>query len=230
MLLLLRASTDEAFWLTEHLVFRLVPTAYYGSDLTGLRIERLVFKDLVQKYCPAQYAKINEFSGFELYFDKWLICLLIDILPTELVLRIWDLLFYEGYKSFHRASITVIHKLRAEILAANDFMALAELFSTLNSNPMFFDSSAFIKDMFALTSSLSKQTIQKLRVKNAPVIEQENKETQIRVKEREAWLAKHKQKEKEAASRRQTSLGRPASATSSGSSASRKANYASVLF
>ena len=110
MLLLLRASTDEAFWLTEHVVFHLVPSAYYGSDLTGLRIERLVFKDLVQKYCPAQYDQINKFSGFELYFDKWLICLFIDILPTELVLRIWDLLFYEGFKSFHRQIFSIIKK------------------------------------------------------------------------------------------------------------------------
>ena len=97
----------------------------------------------------------------------------------------------------HRAAITIIHSLRPEIVAANDFMVLAELFSTLKSNPKFFNSSVFIKQMFALTSNLSKQTIQRLRVKNAPIIEQENKETQIRIKEREAWLARHKQMERE---------------------------------
>ena len=112
-------------------------------------------------------------------------------------------------------------------------MVLADLLSTLKSNPKFFNSSAFVKQMFALTSNLSKQTIQRLRVKNAPVIEQENKETQLRVKEREEWLAKHKQRVKEqaaAASKRQSSSVRPTSREiTSSTSHPRSASYVASL-
>ena len=191
--LLLRGTELDCFTLMDRVIFHIVPPSYYSSNLKGLRVERLVFKSLIRKYCPEQFAKIEEFSGFELYFDKWFVCLFIDCLPMELALRVWDMLFYESFKVFHRAAITIIHKLKAEILRTNDFMVLAELFSSLKDNPKFNNSQDFVKEMMGLTSSLSRVSVERLRNQFTPVVEKEIEEHAEKSKKRREELAKEKE-------------------------------------
>jgi len=191
--ILLSGTELDCFTLMDRVIFHIVPSSYYSANLKGLRIERLVFKSLVQKYCPQQFNKIEQFSGFELYFDKWFVCLFIDCLPMELALRIWDMLFYESFKVIHRAALTVIHKLKDEILSTNDFMVLADLFSSMKENPKFNNSQSFVNDMKSLTSNLSINTVNGLRNDMRVVVEREIEEHEIKVKKRQEELARQRE-------------------------------------
>ncbi|XP_075247573.1 growth hormone-regulated TBC protein 1-like [Convolutriloba macropyga] len=201
--ILLRGTELDCFTLLDRVIFHIVPSSYYSSNLKGLRIERLVFKSLVQKYCPQQFARIEQFSGFELYFDKWFVCLFIDCLPMELALRIWDMLFYESFKVFHRAALTIIHRLKDEILATNDFMVLADLFSSLKDNPKFYNSQAFVIEMKSLTSSLSINTVSALRNQMRSVVEKEIEEHDMKLRKRQEEMARKRESEQQ--SRKQES-------------------------
>lgn len=65
---------------------------------------------------------------------KWFVCLFAEVLPVETVLRIWDCLFYEGSKILFRVCLTLIKANRKEIMACNDFTALAECFKAIVKN------------------------------------------------------------------------------------------------
>ena len=42
---------------------------------------------------------IREGVTWDLVVSRWLLCLFVDVLPIETVLRIWDVLFNEGGKT-----------------------------------------------------------------------------------------------------------------------------------
>ena len=44
----------------------------------------------------------------QVFLTKWFVCLFIDLLPVHTVLRVWDCLFYEGYKIIFRSVLNTI--------------------------------------------------------------------------------------------------------------------------
>jgi hypothetical protein len=60
---------------------------------------------------------------------QWFLCLFVNTLPTETVLRVWDMFFNEGDKVLFRIAIGLLKMHEAKLLSARE--ESGELFTTM---------------------------------------------------------------------------------------------------
>ncbi|KAE8625742.1 hypothetical protein XENTR_v10006376 [Xenopus tropicalis] len=164
-LILVTKDEEKAFWLMDALIGQILPD-YYSPAMTGLKTDQEVLGDLVKKKIPS-VAQLIETHGvmWTLLVSRWFICLFIDILPVETVLRIWDCLFFEGSKVIFRVALTLIKQSQASIMEARNFPDICDKFKEITKGEFVTDCHYFMQKIFAEPGSLSKTTIDKLREK-----------------------------------------------------------------
>ncbi|KAM9981425.1 hypothetical protein ACTFIY_003736 [Dictyostelium cf. discoideum] len=97
------ANEEDAFWLLSTIVEDFCQN-YYSTNLMGSQVDMSVFSILVAQYFPKLYNHMEEYDvSLSLLSTKWFMCLFVNVLPTEIVLRIWDHLFVEcGIYGYHK--------------------------------------------------------------------------------------------------------------------------------
>nr|XP_035927293.1 growth hormone-regulated TBC protein 1 isoform X4 [Halichoerus grypus]XP_035927294.1 growth hormone-regulated TBC protein 1 isoform X4 [Halichoerus grypus] len=130
-LILITKSEEESFWLLDALVGRILPD-YYSPAMLGLKTDQEVLGELVRTKLPAVAALMDGHGVlWTLVVSRWFICLFVDILPVETVLRIWDCLFNEGSKIIFRVALTLIKQHQAFILEATSVADICERFKEI---------------------------------------------------------------------------------------------------
>ncbi|XP_006884020.1 PREDICTED: growth hormone-regulated TBC protein 1 [Elephantulus edwardii] len=162
-LILITKNEEESFWLLDALVGRILPD-YYSPAMLGLKTDQEVLGELVRMKIPA-VADLMEGHGvlWTLVVSRWFICLFIDILPVETVLRIWDCLFNEGSKVIFRVALTLIKQHQAFILEATNFADICDKFKQITKGDFVTECHTFMQKIFSEPGSLSMTTITKLR-------------------------------------------------------------------
>lgn len=165
LLLLVVKEEESAFWLLDVLITKKLPD-YYGAKMQGLRVEQGVLEDLLWWKLPqlAQHMKTVD-CAIAIPTTKWLVCLYIDVLPTETVLRIWDCLFYEGSKILLRVALTLLSINEQTLLACRDFPSLCQGFKDITKSVETIDCHHFMKECFTKPGSLARRKITRLRNK-----------------------------------------------------------------
>ncbi|KAM3607665.1 uncharacterized protein V6R79_011485 [Siganus canaliculatus] len=164
-LIIVTKDEEKSFWLMESLLDRVLPD-YYSPAMLGLKTDQEVLGELVKAKAPAVGQLMAQFPGiWMLVVSRWFICLYIDILPIETVLRVWDCLFYEGSKVLFRVALTLIIHHQPEILRARSLPDVCECFKQITSGAFTLDCHSFMQKIFSEPGSLSMATIDKLRVK-----------------------------------------------------------------
>lgn len=161
--LIIIVTKDEvaSFWLLKHLVENVVPN-YHTKTMSGLQRDIFVIEQLIKIREPLINEKINELGiPWAVILTKWLICLFSEVLPVETVLRIWDVMFAEGYKIVFRAALAIVVTLREDIMKTNDISELAELFRNVSKDPRMLDCHSFLEAMFRI--KLKRRDIDVLR-------------------------------------------------------------------
>lgn len=161
--LILIVTKDEhvTFWLLKHLVER-VASEYHTKNMSGLQLDIHVIGELIKLREPLIDEKINEVGlPWAVILTKWLICLYAETLPVETVLRIWDVMFAEGYKIIFRVALAIVLILKEDIMKATDISELAELFRNVNKHPRMLDCHSFLEFMFKI--KLKRRDIDVLR-------------------------------------------------------------------
>lgn len=153
-LLLLFMDEEKAFWMLVILTERIVPRVH-SKDLEGVHTDQGVLMMCIKEYIPRMWGIIGKSpDGSILPDDKiltrlppvtlvtspWFMSLFVNVLPTESVLRIWDILWYEGSKTIFRFSLTICRTcLDSPTLAAKDAKHNAgdeiEMFEFLQNYP-----------------------------------------------------------------------------------------------
>lgn len=162
-LLLITKDEEKSFWLLDALIGSILPD-YYSPAMIGLKTDQEVLGQLVKIKIPA-VAELMEKHGvmWTLVVSRWFICLFIDVLPVETVLRIWDCMFCEGSKIVFRVALTLIKHYQDEILKARNFPDICDKFKKITKGPLVTDCHIFIKSLFTEPGTLSRATINKLR-------------------------------------------------------------------
>ncbi|KAK7882449.1 hypothetical protein WMY93_028623 [Mugilogobius chulae] len=143
--------------------------------MLGLRSDQEVLGELVRTKAPAVGQLMDQYPGiWTLVVSRWFICLYIDILPIETVLRIWDCLFYEGSKVLFRVALTLIVHHQSEILRARSLPDVCECFKQITQGAFTLDCHTFMQKIFSEPGSLSRTTIEKLREKYRKQVEEES--------------------------------------------------------
>ncbi|XP_074048189.1 growth hormone-regulated TBC protein 1 isoform X1 [Macrotis lagotis] len=162
-LLLITKNEEQSFWLLDALVGRILPD-YYSPAMMGLKTDQEVLGELVKMKIPSVANLMEQHNVmWTLVVSRWFICLFIDILPVETVLRIWDCLFYEGSKVIFRVALTLIKQNQASILEATNFPDICEKFKQVTKGPFVTECHTFMQKIFTDPGSLSTATITKLR-------------------------------------------------------------------
>mmetsp|Transcript_30606 Transcript_30606/g.47955 ORF Transcript_30606/g.47955 Transcript_30606/m.47955 type:complete len:203 (-) Transcript_30606:63-671(-) len=117
-LLLLELNNEEAsFWVLVNLVEEVLPN-YYHRSLFGLTVDQGV----LQEYMILHFPKIHKhFQAmfFDLAFvsTNWLLCIFINSLPWDCVLRLMDILLYDGKPDILlRCSLAILSMMQSKIL------------------------------------------------------------------------------------------------------------------
>ncbi|XP_044140707.1 growth hormone-regulated TBC protein 1 [Bufo gargarizans] len=163
ILILVTKDEEKAFWLLDSLIGRILPD-YYSPAMMGLKTDQEVLGYLVKMKIPAVAELIDRHDlMWTLLVSRWFICLYIDILPIETVLRIWDCLFYEGSKILFRVALTLIKQHQAHILEAKNFPDVCDKFKDITKGAFVTECHLFMQKIFTEPGSLSRSTIIKLR-------------------------------------------------------------------
>lgn len=142
--------------------------------MLGLKTDQEVLGELVRTKAPAVGQLMDQYPGiWTLVVSRWFICLYIDILPIETVLRIWDCLFYEGSKVLFRVALTLIIHHQPEILRARSLPDVCDCFKHITQGTFTLDCHTFMQKIFTEPGRLSKAAIEKLREKCKKKISEE---------------------------------------------------------
>ncbi|KAF7212276.1 growth hormone-regulated TBC protein 1-A [Nothobranchius furzeri] len=162
-LLIVTKDEEKSFWLMDALLGRILPD-YYTPAMLGLKTDQEVLGELVKLKIPRVGQVMEEHNVmWTLVVSRWFICLYIDILPVETVLRIWDCLFYEGSKILFRVALTLIHHHQALIEQSQSLPDICEAFKQMAQGPFVEECHTFMQKIFTEPGSLSMATLTKLR-------------------------------------------------------------------
>jgi hypothetical protein len=134
--LLLKYVTEiEAFWMLERLMYS---PKFNMRDLVlpgfpRLQASFLIHDALLLEYAPALAAhlkKENVVPAF--YATKWYLMAFLDIFPFDITLRLWDVLFAEGYDIVFSIGINVLLMYQDQLLAKS-FDKIMAFLRTLES-------------------------------------------------------------------------------------------------
>lgn len=120
-LLLMFMSEERAFWMLVIMTERILPKVH-SADLEGVHTDQGVLMMCIKEYIPKLWSNIGRsFDGtavsenkiltrlppLTLVTSSWFMSVFIGSAPIESVLRIWDILWYEGSKTIFRISLTI---------------------------------------------------------------------------------------------------------------------------
>ncbi|CAI5759969.1 unnamed protein product [Candida verbasci] len=120
-LLLIFMTEERTFWMLVILTEKIIPKVH-SQNLEGVHTDQGVLILCIKEYIPSLWNILGKnFDGEPLEEDKilirlppitlvtssWFMSLFVGILPIETVLRIWDILWYEGSKTIFRFSLTI---------------------------------------------------------------------------------------------------------------------------
>ncbi|KAG3174457.1 hypothetical protein PC128_g18036 [Phytophthora cactorum] len=126
--LLQNMGEEEAFWVLAAIVEELTPQ-YHTRTMTGSRADQRVFSDLVTQKLPVLANHLQTLGvDFEPFTLKWFLCLFLNTLPFEPVMRIWDVFFCEGSHVLLRVGLVLLKLNQPRIMACDDALDVYEMF------------------------------------------------------------------------------------------------------
>eukprot|EP01132_Coremiostelium_polycephalum_P002324 gene2324-2868_t len=132
-LLVMYMPEKEAFWTLE----RLMNKEEYGmrgmfsNGLVDLHKMIFTFDKLFKIYLPELSKQFVELRLDSVNFAiKWFILGFLDTFPFHIILRVWDLIFSEGFKIVYSISITLLKMLEKQLLGKT-FEQCFEVFNSI---------------------------------------------------------------------------------------------------
>ncbi|KAL8917896.1 MAG: hypothetical protein Q9172_005651 [Xanthocarpia lactea] len=141
-LLLLFLPEEKAFWMLHIITTDHLPGTHEVS-LEGANVDLWVLMLALKESNPSIWAKVgvgDEDAGgthtarlppISLCTTSWFMSMFIGTLPVESVLRVWDVVFYEGSKMLFRVALAIFKMGEQRIKDVNDSMELFQVVQAL---------------------------------------------------------------------------------------------------
>ena len=156
-LLLLFLPEEKAFWML-HIITTVYLPGTHELSLEGTNVDLWILMVALKSVLPNIWTKVGAAGGpgddthgsarlppISLCTTSWFMSLFIGTLPIETVLRVWDVLFYEGSRTLFRVALTIFKLGEERIKEVSDPM---ELFQVVQSLPRgMLDASGFMATM-----------------------------------------------------------------------------------
>ena len=187
-MLLLFLPEEKAFWML-HIITSVYLPGTHEISLEGANIDLWILMVLLRDSMPGVYAKISSMGGtpsgrktppltvnsrlpdITLGLTNWLMSVFIGTLPLETTLRVWDIFFYEGSKTFFRVSLALFKACEREILAVSDPMEVFQVVQTVPKKLL--DVNTLLEDCFVRRHRVGQGRIEELRAARRTAVRQE---------------------------------------------------------
>lgn len=141
-LLLLFLPEEKAFWMLHVITTTHLPGTHEIS-LEGANVDLWVLMTALRESLPSIWTKVSsgddeagslgvKLPPISLCTTSWFMSLFIGTLPIESVLRVWDVLFYEGSRTLFRVAIAIFRLGEQRIKGVNESM---EMFQVVQGLP-----------------------------------------------------------------------------------------------
>lgn len=187
-LLLLFLPEEKAFWMLHVITTEFLPGTHEIS-LEGANVDLWILMVVLKESLPAIYTKVasttptssrskpptitttTRLPDITLGLTNWLMSMFIGSLPFESALRVWDMFFYEGSKTFFSAALAVFKASEKDIIAVSDPM---EVFQIVQSVPKkLIDVNLFAEDCFSRKFRLRQSRVDELRELRRKVVRED---------------------------------------------------------
>ncbi|KAM3172264.1 hypothetical protein ACTXT7_014913 [Hymenolepis weldensis] len=113
--LLLIMEEEMAFWMMCAVIEDVLPPSYFSADsLLGVQTDQRVLCQLITVFLPRLDATIQKhdvdtsWANIPLITLGWFLTLFSGVLDIQIMLRVWDLLFYEGSTVLFRIALAIL--------------------------------------------------------------------------------------------------------------------------
>jgi len=127
LLLVVLRDEERAFWALVCAFDALGVEGYYTEGMTLLRADMSVLSIFMKTRC-SKVAKELQRLNIDLLSicSEWYLTWFAKSLPIATVLRVWDTLFFEGFKILFRVAMGVFKKVEQEVLQCGSFDGVME--------------------------------------------------------------------------------------------------------
>eukprot|EP00294_Goniomonas_avonlea_P016156 CAMPEP_0114565478 /NCGR_PEP_ID=MMETSP0114-20121206/14329_1 /TAXON_ID=31324 /ORGANISM="Goniomonas sp, Strain m" /LENGTH=596 /DNA_ID=CAMNT_0001751723 /DNA_START=15 /DNA_END=1805 /DNA_ORIENTATION=+ len=116
-MLLLFVNEEEAFWTLCVVVEDMLPPSYYAPTMDAALADQSALEDCVRACLPTLMARVGEQQvELRLITLEWFLCIFVNCLPLEFLLRVWDVFFFEGAATLFRVSVALLRSHEAAIV------------------------------------------------------------------------------------------------------------------
>ncbi|PKA62863.1 hypothetical protein AXF42_Ash018857 [Apostasia shenzhenica] len=157
-LLLLLMPEENAFWTLLGIMDDYFE-GYYSEEMIESQVDQLVFEDIVRVVFPKLVNHLD-YLGVEVAWvsGPWFLSIFLNILPWESVLRVWDVLLFDGNRvMLFRTALALMELYGPALVTTKDAGDAVTLLQSLAGST--FDSSQLV-----LTACMGYQTIDEVRL------------------------------------------------------------------
>jgi len=157
LLLVVFGEAEHAFWAFVCAMEKLNVEGYYTDGLGLLRADMLVLFSLLPKKIRRQLNEQN--ADTLLICSDWFLTWFARSCPVHTVLRIWDVLFSEGYTILFRVAVGVFHRVKADLLQCVSFDET--LIRSRNWSQRQIEHDELLKQSFSLRTGMSLRSYER---------------------------------------------------------------------
>uniref|UniRef100_T1J9C7 RUN and TBC1 domain-containing protein 3 n=1 Tax=Strigamia maritima TaxID=126957 RepID=T1J9C7_STRMM len=163
--LLLFLEEEETFWMMCTIVEDLLPASYYNNTLIGVQADQKVLRQLLCSYLPDVDSVLKEHDiELSLITSHWFLTLFANVVHMKILLRIWDIFFYEGSVVLFQLTLGMLKIKEPEL---KNLENSAQIFNALSDIPGDVeDVDQLLEASFHLASSLTDVAIDTNRRKH----------------------------------------------------------------
>ncbi|KAG6728489.1 hypothetical protein I3842_02G175500 [Carya illinoinensis] len=168
-LLLLLMPEENAFWTLLALIDDYFD-GYYSEEMIESQVDQLVFEELVRERFPKLVNHLD-YQGVQVAWvtGPWFLSIFMNMLPWESVLRIWDVLLFEGNRvMLFRTALALMELYGPSLVATKDAGDAVTLLQSLAGST--FDSSQLVLTACMGYQNVNETRLQVLRNKHRPAV------------------------------------------------------------
>ncbi|KAJ0958405.1 putative Rab-GTPase-TBC domain-containing protein [Helianthus annuus] len=166
-MLLLMMPEENAFWTLVGMIDGYFD-GYFTTDMIEAQVDQLVFEDLMRERYPNLVDHFDR-MGVEMGWicGPWFLSIFVNMIPWESVLRVWDVILFEGNRAMLlRTALALMELYGPDVGSTMDAGDAITLLQSLVGST--FDSSNLIVTACISFSYVTEDTLQTLRQKHRP--------------------------------------------------------------
>ncbi|XP_072315716.1 TBC1 domain family member 2A-like [Eucyclogobius newberryi] len=132
LLLLVLGSEEDTFWALKAVVENIMPPGYFTPSLVGSQADQFVLKDFLSEKLPRLSTHLDRYGvDVSSATFTWFLVVFVEVLPSHILLPLWDAFLYEGSKVLFRFSLAMFKLKEPEILQLSTALELHQYLRVL---------------------------------------------------------------------------------------------------